>query len=191
MPVDEDIFDKEIADVVQSKKPKRKLTEKQLENLRIGREKMKLKRELAKKNKELAAQGKPIIQDTSGPTKAEVKASDKAAKENQKNKSTNLKKKRKTLKELNAEKEALLLAKLEKEEQARNEKKTTRLDLFSSLKVKCLEKAKSVKEYKEIQSALEGIDEDTLLDDEKLKAYARDIMRPYINLPKAEEVKEL
>jgi hypothetical protein len=192
MPVDEDIFDKEINEVVQPKKPKRKLTEKQLENLRIGREKMKLKRELAKKNKELAAQGKPIIQDTTGPTKAEVKASDKAAKENQKNKSNNLKKKRKTLKELNAEKEALLLAKLEKEEQARNEKKTTRLDLFSSLKVKCLEKAKSVKEYKEIQSALEGIDEDTLLDDEKLKAYARTIMKPYINLPTVkEEVKEL
>ena len=47
MPVSEEIFNKEVDEVV--KKPKRKLTDKQKENLRLGREKLKLKKILKEK----------------------------------------------------------------------------------------------------------------------------------------------
>lgn len=185
MPASEEIFDKEVENVV--KKPKRKLTEKQLENLRIGREKMKLKRELQKKNKELIAAGKQPLPVE--PTKKEL-AKDKAAnKEHMKTKKEGHKQKRKTLKQINAEKEAAILEKLAKKEEEESLKKSARSETFSNLKVKCLEKAKSVKEYKEIQAALDGIDEDTLHNDEKLMAYAKNVMAPYIKSKTKKNVK--
>lgn len=162
MPTEE-IFDKEVEKIV-DKKPKRKLTEKQLENLAKGREKMRLKREAEKLKKE----------------KADTKNSDKGAKEHQKEAKKNLKTKRKTLKEINKEKQQQILAKLEKKEKEQTAKREQREKLFHTLKLKCLENAKSVKEYKEIESALDGIDETTLHDDEKLKAYAKSVMKPYV-----------
>ena len=104
MPVSEEIFNKEVDEVV--KKPKRKLTDKQKENLRLGK----------------------------------------------------------------------------------NEKIQTRETLFHTLKVKCLEKASSVKEYNEIKGALDGIDEDTLHDDDKLKDYAKKVMKPYISIVEVKEI---
>jgi len=164
MPVSEEIFNKEVDEVV--KKPKRKLTEKQKENLRLGREKMKAKREAEKANR--------------AKVKAEAKEEIKGEKEHIKEKKTNIKKKRKTLKEINKDKEQAILAKLEKQDQEKMEKINTRETLFHSLKVKCLEKASSVKEYNEIKSALDGIDEDTLHNDDKLKDYALKVMKPYM-----------
>ena len=172
MPVSEEIFNKEVDEVV--KKPKRKLTEKQKENLRLGREKMKLKRA---KEKELKAQ-----------VKADSKEEIKGEKEHIKEKKTNIKKKRKTLKEINKDKEQAILARLEKQEIDKNEKIQTRETLFHSLKVKCLEKASSVKEYNEIKGALDGIDEDTLHDDDKLKDYAKKVMKPYISIAEVKEI---
>ena len=167
MAIEEEMFNKEVEKVV--KKPKRKLTEKQLANLALGREKMKLKRELAKKNKEMKE------------TIKVQKVSDKTAKEGQKKKKADHKTKRRTMKEINAEKEQTILAKLEKEEADKAEKRNGRMDLFTSLKVKCLEKATSVSEYNEIKNCLNGIDEDTLHDDIKLKQYALKIMTPYMS----------
>lgn len=170
-----EIFNKEVEKIVD--KPKRKLSEKQLANLALGREKMKLKRELAKQNKEV----KEVNRATEKKKKVIKKEEIKGEKEQTKIKKTNLKVKRKTLKEINKEKQQAILEKLQKQEQKLLEKKTERENLFNNLKVKCLEKAKTVAEYNKIKSALDGIDEDTLHDAGKLKKYAVDIMKPFIN----------
>lgn len=175
MVVEEEIFNKEVEAVV--KKPKRKLTEKQLANLAKGRERMKLKREEAKKNKEEKAQ------------KKQIKESDKVAKVQQKKKKVDFKEKRRTLKEINEEKEQQILQRLQKQEEDKKQKKSARMDLFTSLKVKCLNKAQNVNEYNEIKEALDGIDEETLHNDDKLKKYALNVMSPYIK-KKEEEKKE-
>lgn len=174
MAIEEEMFNKEVEKVV--KKPKRKLTEKQLANLALGREKMKLKRELAKKNKEM----KEVIKVG--------KVSDKTAKEGQKKKKADHKAKRRTMKEINAEKEQAILTRLEKEETDKADKRSGRMDLFTSLKVKCLEKATSVSEYNEIKNTLNGIDEDTLHDDAKLKKYAMKVMTPYMTKKEKKEI---
>lgn len=171
MAVEEEMFNKEVDKVV--KKPKRKLTEKQLANLALGREKMRLKRELAKKNKEQKDNLK------------QVKTSDKVAKEGQKEKKKAHKVKRRTMKEINAEKEQQILDRLQKEETDKTSKRSARMDLYTSLKVKCLEKAKSIQEYTDIKGALDGIDEDTLHCDDKLKAYAMKVMKPYMTKKEA------
>tara|TARA_R110000796_G_scaffold38664_2_gene97059 strand:- start:184 stop:729 length:546 start_codon:yes stop_codon:yes gene_type:complete len=166
MVVEEDIFNKEVEAVV--KKPKRKLTEKQLANLAKGRERMKLKREEAKKNKDVKAE------------KKQIKESDKVAKIQQKKKKVDFKEKRRTLKEINEEKEQQILQRLQKQDENKKQKKSARMDLFTSLKVKCLNKAQNVNEYNEIKEALDGIDEETLHNDDKLKKYALNVMSPYI-----------
>ena len=172
MVVDEEIFEKEVEAVV--KKPKRKLTEAQLANLAKGRAKMAEKRRLAKEAK--------------AKVKAEGKEEVKGEKEHIKVKKTNVKAKRKTLKEINKDKENSILAKLEKQEAEKSTKRQTREDLFHSLKVKCLEKATSVSEYQEIKNALDGIDEDTLHCDTKLKAYAKKVMKPYMREKKEKKM---
>ena len=87
--MNEEIFIKDTGEP--PKKTKRKLTEKQKENLAKGREKMKIKRELAKKNKEV---------------KTEVKVNKESSKDAQKHtkiKRKAIKEKRKTMKEINKE----------------------------------------------------------------------------------------
>ena len=183
MVVNEEIFNKEIEKVV--KKPKRKLSEKQLENLAKGREKMKLKREQAKTQKDDKTKEKV--------EKKVLKESDKCAKKGQVENRKAHKEKRRTLKEINAEKEQKILERLEKQELDKSNKKNSRMDLFTSLKVKCLQEAKSVHEYKEIKQALDGIDEDTLHNDDKLKDYAKKVMSVYTKkepLKKIEEEQE-
>tara|TARA_R110000822_G_scaffold26049_3_gene78805 strand:+ start:278 stop:892 length:615 start_codon:yes stop_codon:yes gene_type:complete len=167
MAVDEEIFNKEVEKIIKPK-PKRKLTEKQLENLAKGRERMRLKREQIKLEKE----GKMAVKV--------VKDSDKCAKKGQVEKRKGHKEKRRTLKEINKEKEDKILQRLEKQEADKLNKTKARLDLFTNLKVKCLQEAKSVKDYTEIKQALDGIDEDTLHDDKKLKEYARGVMSKFI-----------
>lgn len=166
MVQEEEIFNKKVDNVV--KKPKRKLTEKQLANLALGREKMRLKRELAKKNKEQ----KQMIKEDNFEAKL--------VKETQKKKRVQHKEKRRTLKEINAEKEQQILQRLEKQQTEKDNKKSARMDLFTTLKVKCLEQAKTVAQYNEIKAHLDGIDEDTLHNDNKLKDYAKSVMKPYI-----------
>ena len=145
MVQEEEMFNKTVDTVV--KKPKRKLTEKQLANLALGREKMRLKRELAKKNKEQ----KQVIK--------EDKFEAKLVKENQKKKKAEHKEKRRTLKEINAEKEQQILARLQKQADEKQVKKSARMDLFTTLKVKCLEQKEEIKSDYEPDSEVETTDE--------------------------------
>ena len=142
-------------------KPKRRLSEKQLANLAKGREKMRLKRLAAKEQKV-------------------VKAVDKAGnKEHKKVEKEAIKKKRRTMKEIAAAKEAEILAKLEKQEAERALKMDALEASYLGIKTRCLAKAKSVAEYREIKDALEGLNGDVLSDDAKLEAYARKVMMRY------------
>jgi len=156
---DDDIFNKSINNIVDEKpKPKRVLSDKQKENLKKGREKMAIKR--AKEREE----------------KAKVKIDTKGSKEHQAIKKENVKKKRATIKEINKKKEEEILNKLLKKDKV----KKSRINMFDTLKIKCLEKAKDVDEYNEIKVALDGINDDILGDNEKLKEYAKKVMSPYI-----------
>ena len=161
----EEIFIKDTPETVEEpKKPKRKLTEKQLANLAKGREKMKLKREEAKKNKDLKIKVKE--------TKKSNVESSKTEKEHNKIKRKNIKEKRKTMKQINKEKELAHLAKLEKQEHKENNVSKYRAD--------CLSKAKNVTEYREIESVLDGITPDILHNEDKLKAYCKASMAKFM-----------
>tara|TARA_R110000803_G_scaffold172802_1_gene235602 strand:- start:835 stop:1488 length:654 start_codon:yes stop_codon:yes gene_type:complete len=178
MVVSEEVFDKVAEEVV--KKPKRKLTEKQLENLAKGRERMKEKREADKIAKEAGKPTATEIKKEKVKKQKEIKVDNKTAKEGQTIVKERKKEKRRTLKEINKDKENAILQRLEKEDADKTNKNNARLDLFTSLKIKCLEQAKSLKEYSEIQQALNGIDDDTLHNDVALKEYAKQVMKPYI-----------
>ena len=154
----EDIFIKPTTEP--KSKPKRKLTEKQLASLAQGREKMRLKREENKKK----AGVKAVV-------KADKETS-KALKEHNTIKKKGLKEKRKTLKQINKEKEALHLQKLQKQEKLEEN--------VSSYRTECLSKAKTTAEYREIESVLDGITPDILHDKEKLKSYCKTSMSKYI-----------
>ena len=148
-----EIFDKgDNVEIKVEPKPKRKLSEKQLENLKKGREKMALKR-----------------------AKEREKIDVKASKQHQKIKSTGVKQKRATIKEINKRKEDDILAKLMKKEKDNEERST----LFEALKVKCYGTAKNVKEYNQMKKALEGIDDSILHDDAKLKEHAIKVLEPF------------
>ena len=131
-------------------KPKRKLSEKQLANLAKGREKMRLKRLAAKQDKV-------------------------GHKEHKKVASTSIKKKRNILKEQAALKEQEILKEIEQKDAERDEYESR----FLSAKMRCLEQAKSVREYKEIKGVIDGLDYETLKDEAKLEAYARAVMGAY------------
>ncbi len=157
---EEEIFDKSINDIVEDKpkKPKRKLTEKQLENLKKGREKMAEKR---KKDKE---------------EKAKAEKDAKAHQEHQDTKAKGVRKKRATIKDINKRKELAILENLQKQDKVRTDKR----DLYETLKVRCLETAKTVKEFNEIKDALSGINDEILNDKEALKEYCKKVIKPYI-----------
>ena len=154
-------------------KPKRKLSDKQLENLKKGREKMALKRAVEKEKLE------------------KLKKDEKASKEHQKIKSTGVKKKRVAIKEINKQKEDEILQKLMNKEKKKEELRT----LFDTLKVKCYGTAKNVKEYNQMKVALDGLDEDTLHDTKKLKAYSQKVLdqfkpKPPQNVVPLDTIKE-
>ena len=165
----EDIFIKPEPEPVVSAEPpgkkKRKLTEKQLENLAKGREKMKTKRAAEKKAKD---EGKQVIKEQ----KKADKESSKALKEHNTIKKKAVKVKRKTMKEINKEKEKKILEKLQGKEKQENK--------LSGLRAECLGKAKNVEEYREIESVLNGITGDILHDEVKLKKYFKDSISKYI-----------
>ncbi len=167
----EEIFNKPQQDTTEYevvKKPKRKLTEKQLANLAKGRERMKIKREEAKKKKEK----KEVIQ---------------GEKEHIKIKTENLKKKRKTMKEIAEKKEKSILEKLQQKEKKQGKKQQSLENLFHRLKVDCLSQAKSVREYTEIKESLDGVTGEILMDDVKLKEYVSQTMKPFLQTVEEEE----
>lgn len=159
--MNEEIFIKDTAEP--TKKPKRKLTEKQLENLAKGRAKMKLKREALKKNKDVK-EVKKVVKSN--------KESAKTEKEHNKIKRKTIKEKRKTMKQINKEKELAHLAKLQKQDNTENN--------VSKYRAECLSKAKNVTEYREIESVLDGITPDILHNEDKLKAYCKASMTKFI-----------
>tara|TARA_R110000823_G_scaffold163764_6_gene295955 strand:- start:770 stop:1312 length:543 start_codon:yes stop_codon:yes gene_type:complete len=159
--MNEEIFIKDTTET--PKKPKRKLTEKQLENLAKGREKMKLKREQAKKNKGVK-EVKKIVKSN--------KESAKTEKEHNKIKRKTIKEKRKTMKQINKEKEEAHLAKLMKKDDTENK--------VSKYRAECLSKAKDVNEYRQIESVLDGITPDILHNEDKLKEYCKKSMTKFI-----------
>ena len=125
----EDIFDKGEQVV---KKPKRKLTDKQKENLRLGRERMAEKRRLAKEKGEVIKSKKQL---------AERKTMKEITKEKE---------------------DEILLKLREKEKAVAEEEKDNVLEnVFHKLKIDCLSKAKNVSEYKTIQHHLDGMTMDT------------------------------
>ena len=167
----EDIFIKPEVPV----KKKRKLTEKQLENLAKGREKMKLKRAAEKLAKE---QGKVIQKAEKKQKKLEEKAdkeTSKSVKEHNTIKKKAVKEKRKTMKQINKEKEEAILKRLQHKEKKDNK--------YSTLRASCLDKATSVEEYREIETVLDGITADILHDETKLKNYCKASMTKYIKGP--------
>ena len=162
------IFDK--GDEVKPVKKKRKLTEKQLENLKKGRERMAEKRRVAKENGEGIKTKKQLAEE-----KKQLK---KGEREHIKLKTENRKIKKKTMKEITREKEEEILMKLKKDEKqvAENEKDTLLENVFHKLKIDCLKKATNVSEYKQIQHHLDGITMDILKNDDKLKEYTENTL---------------
>ena len=166
MPKSEEIFEKNDGDVeVVKPKPKRKLTEKQLANLAKGRAKMAEKRK--QKNAELkkAEKEKKVI----------VKEEKKAVKEIKKEKTEAKKKRNKLLKEQEKE-EAHFKALKEKEME---DIKNSKLSNFQQLRTRYLTACKSTADYTKLKAHLDSIDEDTVLDETKLKATLLDMISNY------------
>ncbi len=168
-----EIFEKDGVEieVVPEKKKKRKLTEKQLENLRIGREKMAAKRAALKKEKE----AKQIQKED----KKAVKQNKVIKKENKREKKKNSESQRKA-----EEHKKLLFEKrkqkeLEKEQQALKSAQATKLSRFDDLRSKWLLKTNDIEEYEKVEHELDSIPEEVIVDDEKLEGTLLDIIKKY------------
>ena len=161
----DELFDNiEIKPVV---KKKRVLTQKQLDNLAKGREKMKAKREALKKEQE---------------EKGLLKKEKKAVKENKQIKKQN-KVNKKQNKKLNEEalshREKLILNKQKKQQ-------AEKLSKFDDLKSKWLCKTETIEDYDLVKEELDNIEEEDILDDDKLETSLLSIMKKY----KGEDIEE-
>ena len=172
---DSELFEsKAEIEIVKPKKVKRKLTEKQLANLKKGRDKMKAKRDELKKKKE--EQDKKVM----------FKEEKKAVKENKKIvKEDTIKKKANTKKQEQAAKhrEELLQKQIERLENDKKEillkHQAERLSSFEDLKSKWLCNTDSVEDYDKVSEELESIEEETILDEEKLGTTLEQLMLKY------------
>ena len=145
--MNEEIF---VKNTEEPKKPKRKLTEKQIQGLAKGREKMAEKRKMKK-----------AIADKK---KALAELDSKAVKENMKMDKEEKKAKKKVL----AKQETELSY---KEQKAKWEKSTTK---FNKLKLDSLERIKSTKEMAEFEKIMSGVSGDISKDPAKLYTYLRE-----------------
>lgn len=164
--------EEEHIEVVKEVKVKRKLTEKQLNNLRIGREKMKAKREMLKRE---AEQKKKLVKEE----KKVIKEGKEIKKEQKKEKKSKLRyaeMQKLHLKKLKEERD--LKKRIEEEEKvkAKNEKKI--LD-FEDAKTELLLKTNSVEQYEVVENELSNIEEETIIDDHKLNMTLLDLMQKY------------
>ena len=164
--------EEEHIEVVKEVKVKRKLTEKQLENLRVGRAKMKAKREMLKREKE---QGKKLIKEEKQIIK-ESKEIKKEVKKQRKSKLHYAELQKLHLKKLKDEREEK--QRLEQEEKARiiNEKKILR---FEEAKTDLLLKTQNIEQYEIVEEELEQIEESTIIDDAKLNMTLYELMVKY------------
>lgn len=164
--------DEEHIEVVKTVKPKRKLTEKQLENLRVGREKMKAKREMLKREQQ---QQKRLIKEE----KQIIKEGKEIKKEQKKEKRSKLRYaelQKLHLKKLKDERDLKHKIEHEEKEKAKNEKKL--LD-FEDAKTELLLKTSSVQQYEIVEDELNNIEEQTIIDDHKLNMTLLDLMKKY------------
>lgn len=163
-----EIFNKEIEVIVSPKKRKaRQLTQKQLDNLAKGRAAMAEKRKVEKDKREAEKLKKKDIIDGEN---LHIEIKQKGTKQ-----------KRRTLKEINKSKMEAIYMKLQKEEEQLIKEREGKEEKLDNLKLVCLSKAKSVKEYTEIKNALERVNVDLLMDTQKLKQYAVEVMNPYLS----------
>lgn len=166
MPKTDEIFIKddstEEPEIV--KKPKRKLTEKQLANLAKGRAKMAEKRRLAREGN-----GKPT-------QKQIVKEEKKAVKEIKKEKKEAKKKKNKLLAE--QEREELYFQELKERELEQLQDK--KLSNFQQIRTRYLTACKTTEEFSTLKAHLDSIDEETVLDDNKLKETLLKMISGYV-----------
>lgn len=132
-------------------KKKRQLTEKQLEGLRKGREKMaekrKMKKALTEKKKALQKKDSEASKENSQVEKKERKAKKKAVEESVKQELTF------------------------KEKKAKAEKSASK---FNKIKLKALDNIKSSKELDEFEKIMKGVSNDMAKNPEQLYAYLRE-----------------
>tara|TARA_R110000796_G_scaffold85759_3_gene185915 strand:+ start:1971 stop:2495 length:525 start_codon:yes stop_codon:yes gene_type:complete len=164
--------EEEHIEVVKEVKVKRKLTEKQLDNLRVGRAKMKAKREMLKREKE---QGKKLIKEEKQIIK-ESKEIKKEVKKERKSKLHYAELQKLHLKKLKDEREEKQHLEQEEKERIINEKKIIR---FEDAKTNLLLKTQNVEQYEIVENELDQIDEETIIDDAKLNITLYDLMIKY------------
>lgn len=171
MPKSDEIFvkDESAPEPEIVKKPKRKLTEKQLANLAKGRAKMAEKRRLKNqglKEKKEEEKEKKII----------VKEEKKAVKEIKKEKKEAKKKKNRLL--LEQEREELYFQELKEREleQLQNDK----ISNFQQIRTRYLTACKTTEEFSQLKAHLDSIDEETVLDDNKLKETLLKMISGYV-----------
>ncbi len=148
----EEMFIKETETNVEVKpKKKRQLTEKQLEGLRKGREKMaekrKMKKALTEKKKALQKKDVDATKENSKTEKKERQAKKKAVEESVKQ-------------ELSF-----------KEKKAKGEKSATK---FNKLKLKALDSIKTSRELEEFEKIMKGVSSDMAKNPEQLYTYLRE-----------------
>ena len=168
-----EIFEKDGVEieVVKPEKKKRKLTEKQLENLRIGREKMAAKRAALKKEKE----AKQIQKED----KKAVKQNKVIKKENKREKKKNTESQKKAEEHKKALLEKRKQRELQKEQEALKAKQATKLSRFDDLRSKWLLKTNDIEEYEKVENELDSIPEEVIVDDNALENTLLDIMKKY------------
>ena len=167
---DNELF--ENIEIVEKKKPKRKLTEAQLSNLKRGREKMAEKRRLLKEQKDLI--------------KHVTKEDKKAVKENKVIKKEQKTERKRKTKDQDKELEHLALLRKKKEEKLKQEQEESirieqaeKLSKFSDLRSKWVRETKTEEQYIELTEALDEIEEETIIDDNKLETTLLSLMERY------------
>lgn len=156
------------------KKPKRKLTEKQLANLAKGRAKMAEKRRL--KNQGLSKEEIKKNKEDEKLKKVVVKEEKKAVKDIKKEKKEAKKKKNRLL--LEQEREEFYFQELKEREleQLQNKK----ISNFQQIRTRYLTACKTTEEFSQLKAHLDSIDEETVLDDTKLKETLLKMISGYV-----------
>lgn len=172
--MDDNLF--ENIEIVEKKKPKRKLTEAQLQNLKRGREKMAEKRRLLKEEK---LKGLKVVKED----KKAVKENIKIKIEQKKVRKRKTKNQAEELAHLDLIREK---RRIEAEEDLRREQ-GEKLSRFADLRSKWVQKTETEAQYEELTSVLDTIPEETILDDKQLETTLLDLMERYKNGEREEE----
>ena len=164
-------YDSPSEEIEVKKKPKRKLTEKQLANLAKGRLKMQEKRRL-KKLGEVKKEKKLI-----------VKEEKKAVKEIKSTKKEQKKKQKALLKEQHLEQAYFDELKQREIDSLKNGK----LSRFQQIRTRYLTNCKTTEEFTQLKKHLDEIDDEDVLDDVKLKGKLLKMISGYTKIKQPEE----